>query len=890
MKNKLQRFLLFLVLLPKFGYAYDFEVDGFFYNILDSTKHTVEMSQGQWDGGDFDLYIPESVTYDNTTYSVVRITFNSFRANSIYLPKSVYDVDVSSLSVNSFWVDEENTVYSSENGILYSKDKKVLIRYPNQRSDVQFTVSSQTDSIADYAFSDCALQSVTIGCRAIGNFSFYDSSNLKSIVLNEGVISIGNLAFSFCRSLEQVNIPVSLEKIGKNPFNQCISLCEIDVAIGPAHFIRPNGVLYTQDGKTLVCYPAGRKEEEYRIGDLTTCVNAYAFASSHLKHIEMPNSVRYIGEGCFNNSENLVSLKISEELRKLPSYSISFCNKLEELVIPNKVDSIENQVCWTCRSLKKITFGESVRFIGRLAFASCENVTIVKSYAVVPPFCEFLGLDFHPDAVVYVPLKSVEAYKAADIWKDYKILPFPEDLLNSMINTAEDLLNQNTGENWTKHGLLHDADQLTTNLRVQTNKELYNLLDGDKETFFEGTWDFDEMQGEKPFLQANLHKALQFVKFKYLCPNDENRVWNAQVLATNDLENGWTEVCDASLSSTASCINIDLGKPYRYVRFIFEGVDGNGSAISHFSLVWNELGIWNGATISNQLRKDATGLIKTAIQELNNNSITTETIEALENMITKLQAGDILSLYENDATHIIYPYKEQQTAWQEVEYVRDYKHTEWQALYVPFAIQYNDISDDFVVAKINNLHQFDDDDDGNIDRTQLEIIRLKADATIKANTPYMIKAKTTGVQTIKQTVSAVEGMTSASINCSSTDMEYSFVGTYAGLPGDAMNSQGYYAMVNGELCQAETDEASLGQFRWYMNCTPRYIYGSSLAPRRISVVEAEGEATGIDSIEFNTESAAPQTVYDLSGRVVSHHGLQGLRRGLYLVNGKKIMR
>ena len=65
---------------------------------------------------------------------------------------------------------------------------------------------------------------------------------------------------------------------------------------------------------------------------------------SHLKHIEMPNSVRYIGEACFNNCKNLVSLKISEELRKLSSYSISFCNKLEELVFPNKVDSIENQV------------------------------------------------------------------------------------------------------------------------------------------------------------------------------------------------------------------------------------------------------------------------------------------------------------------------------------------------------------------------------------------------------------------------------------------------------------------------------------------------------------------------------------------------------------------
>lgn len=168
MKNKLQRFLLFLVLLPKFGYAYDFAVDDFCYNILDSTKHTVEVSEVNT--VDSDLYIPESVTYDNTTYSVVRITF-FFQGNSIYLPKSVYDVDVSTLSVNSFWVDEENTVYSSENGILYSKDKKVLISYPHQRSDVQFTVSSQTDSIADYAFSDCALQSVTIGCRAIGSQS-----------------------------------------------------------------------------------------------------------------------------------------------------------------------------------------------------------------------------------------------------------------------------------------------------------------------------------------------------------------------------------------------------------------------------------------------------------------------------------------------------------------------------------------------------------------------------------------------------------------------------------------------------------------------------------------------------------------------------------------------
>ena len=80
----------------------------------------------------------------------------------------------------------------------------------------------------------------------------------------------------------------------------------------------------------------------------------------------------------------------------------------------------------------------------------------------------------------------------------------------------------------------------------------------------------------------------------------------------------------------------------------------------------------------------------------------------------------------------------------EVSFTRSYT-ANWEALYLPFSLEYKDWKDDFEVARINGIHQYDDNDDGNIDRTVLEFVKMKNDdSVIYPNTPYLIKAKTWG--------------------------------------------------------------------------------------------------------------------------------------------------
>lgn len=85
-----------------------------------------------------------------------------------------------------------------------------------------------------------------------------------------------------------------------------------------------------------------------------------------------------------------------------------------------------------------------------------------------------------------------------------------------------------------------------------------------------------------------------------------------------------------------------------------------------------------------------------------------------------------------------------------LQYVRTFANTEWQPLYVPFEMQYDDWKDQFVVASINNMNQYDTDDDGKADLTAMEIFRIYSGG-IDANTPYLIRALEPGEKTITLT-------------------------------------------------------------------------------------------------------------------------------------------
>ena len=227
----------------------------------------------------------------------------------------------------------------------------------------------------------------------------------------------------------------------------------------------------------------------------------------------------------------------------------------------------------------------------------------------------------------------------------------------------------------------------------------------------------------------------------------------------------------------------------------------------------------------------------------------------------------------------------------QLTYTRTFNSTNWQAWYMPFAMSYEDWKDAFDVARLNDVHQYDDNEDGVADRTELEIMFVKS-GSIAANTPYLIRAKEAGPKSIQLTNAVVQPTLQNEFDVTSWNNRYVFTGTYTQIPGSTMVSEGYYALSGGALQQAQNASASLGAFRWYLQVLDRSAQVAA-APKVISVrvVGDEGEVTGIRPLQ-PMEQQEPADVYDLNGRLVrkAARSLDNLPQGVYIVNGKKYIR
>ena len=245
----------------------------------------------------------------------------------------------------------------------------------------------------------------------------------------------------------------------------------------------------------------------------------------------------------------------------------------------------------------------------------------------------------------------------------------------------------------------------------------------------------------------------------------------------------------------------------------------------------------------------------------------------------------------NDAT--VYNSKAKFTV-KELTYNRTFKHDGWQAVYVPFELECDQIPDDYEVATINNFHEFEQKD-GSFN-TVLEVKPVKNSITIPALTPCLIRLKdaSTAMETEpkKIVLSGVQFEAAADkyIDCSSVTRYYKFMGTLAGKTG--FNEASDYAMNAGALVPIGP-ETNLKPQCWYLSTTDRS--GSQLAPTaqqsRIAIRVIGGdETTGIDGIYVKTDtedvSSSRQGIYDLQGRKLSVEPTSGI----YIKDGKKYVK
>ena len=395
---------------------------------------------------------------------------------SIEIPSGVTSIEnyafSNCTSLNSINVDKDNQSYSSEDGILFDKEKKKLITYPAGKKEKEYNIPSSVTSIGAGTFYGCrSLTRIEIpssvtsieclafyGCTSLTSIEipssvtriaaqvFYGCTSLTSIEIPSSVTSIGMWAFYNCTSLTSIEIPSSVASIGIYAFSRCVSLNSINVDKSNQEYSSEDGILFDKDKKELICYPAEKKEKEYNIPSSVTSIGTYAFGNcTNLTRIEIPSSVTSIGGGAFDNCTSLTRIEIPSSVTSIGTYAFSWCvslnsinvdksnqeyssedgilfdkgktklitypagKKEKEYNIPSSVTSIGDYAFDNCTSLTRIEIPSSVTSIGREAFEKCERLTSIE----IPSSVTSIGWNAfaYCTSLTDIEIQSIGAFK-----------------------------------------------------------------------------------------------------------------------------------------------------------------------------------------------------------------------------------------------------------------------------------------------------------------------------------------------------------------------------------------------------------------------------------------------------------------------------------------------
>ncbi|MBR5147093.1 MAG: leucine-rich repeat protein [Bacteroidales bacterium] len=365
-----------VLLLSLTANAYDFEVDGIYYNIISVTDSTVKVT-----GGDNkyigEIIIPSTIIYKSRTLKVVAVGDQAFNdcdsLTNITIPNTVTSIGeyafsgcsgLANITIPNSVTTIENFAFNGCTSLkeLHIEDGETIL-------ELGYSLKYNGYSNGRGLFIDCPLEGLYLGRnlsykaeKDYGYSPFCNKTILTSVTIGNNVTNIGEFAFSGCSGLANITIPNCVTTIENCAFNDCTSLKE----------------LHIEDGETILELGYNKKTN--------IKINSEGlFYDCPLKKVHLGRTVAYMvhdnyyyyGNSPFYNRKDLKTLTISNYVTAIGDNAFEGCSDLSEIIIPNSVTSIGYEAFQGCTGLTNVTIGNSVTSIGEHAFCDCTGLTSI---------------------------------------------------------------------------------------------------------------------------------------------------------------------------------------------------------------------------------------------------------------------------------------------------------------------------------------------------------------------------------------------------------------------------------------------------------------------------------------------------------------------------------